>query len=457
MTNRASDKISLLQYAFMALPLSFAGLPLYIHAPDFYTRDLGLSIGALGLILLAIRLLDAVQDPVIGYLSDIKSHQRFAIMGLGLVTLVLGFAGLFYGPQFSVPVPVWFAFFMVAATTGFSMVSINLNMIGGFWKNSSGDRARISSAREGLGLVGLLLAALLPTLLQRSVSAELSFIILFWVFALLIIVAAVLFARFMRKVSIEGTKQQATDSSIKSKFSFFRILLGPDRMFFAICFLAQFAASVPAVLVMFFMRDYLGADAYAGMFLMIYFLSGAALMGLWIKLSDRYGMYYSWLISMVLSIATFAWAYLLQPGDLAAYGFICALSGMALGADLALPPAIIANRINAQKTERQATQYYAIQSFLPKVSMALAGGLSFTVLGFIGFEAGAENSPAALHGLVAVYALLPCLIKIISAIFLFYLIQKEEHHNEKTERSTTHGTTRNFRRVRRRRWIAGRL
>ena len=435
---------NIFQYAFLALPLSFAGLPLYIHMPDFYTRDLGLHIGLLGVILLGIRAFDAVQDPVIGYISDRYPHRRLNIVMLGLSALILGLAGLFYGPQFLAPAALWFAFFMILATTGFSLISINLNMIGGFWRDTSGDRARISSAREGFGLLGLLLAALLPAFLQLYYSAQISFITLFWVFAALIAVAGYCFIRFMRALPVSMRTDQNSDQNLSAmdSFSFFSILFGPDRFFFMICFLTQFAASIPAVLVMFFIRDYLGAGEYAGVFLAIYFLSGAALIGVWIKLSDHFGMYNSWLISMFVSIITFIGAYLLQPGDLVAYGVICALSGLALGADLALPPAILAGRINAQKTEVKATQYYAVQSFIPKVSMAIAAGVGLIFLGSIGFEAGAENSDHALHGLVAAYALLPCFIKMLSGTCLFYLIQTEGDYNEKIERSNTHGTTR---------------
>lgn len=438
MMPRPANAINLFQYAFLALPLSFAGLPLYIHMPDFYARDLGLHIGLMGVILLGIRLFDAVQDPVIGYVSDQYPQKRLNIVMLGLGILIFGLAGLFYGPQFSAPAALWFALFMILATTGFSLISINMNMIGGFWRETSGERARISSAREGFGLLGLLFAALLPTLLQRSFSPEISFIALFWIFACFGILAGFLFLRFML-----GLANTSKDVTPVNKFSFISILLGPDRFFFIICFLAQFAASIPAVLVMFFIRDYLGAGDYAGLFLIIYFLSGAALIGLWVKLSDYYGLYNSWLISMAVSIATFAWAYLLQPGDLIAYGIICALSGIALGADLALPPAILANRINAQKAEVKATQYYAVQSFLPKVSMAIAAGISLTLLGSFGFEAGGENSRQSLHGLIAIYALLPCFIKMLSGTCLFYLIKTEGDYNENTERSTAHESTSN--------------
>ena len=63
-------KAQLFKYAFLALPLAFAGLPIYIHAPDYYTTNLGISLTAIGYILLILRAVDAVQDPIIGQIPQ---------------------------------------------------------------------------------------------------------------------------------------------------------------------------------------------------------------------------------------------------------------------------------------------------------------------------------------------------------------------------------------------------
>ena len=63
-------------YGILALPLAFAGLPVYLHAPDFYATSYGLSLAALGSVLLGLRVVDAVQDPLIGTFSDAFAHRR---------------------------------------------------------------------------------------------------------------------------------------------------------------------------------------------------------------------------------------------------------------------------------------------------------------------------------------------------------------------------------------------
>ena len=65
-----------------ALMLAAAGIPLYIHLPRFAAVNLGIGLGAIGTILLLIRLIDLVQDPLIGWAIDRwpKAQSLFAIL-----------------------------------------------------------------------------------------------------------------------------------------------------------------------------------------------------------------------------------------------------------------------------------------------------------------------------------------------------------------------------------------
>lgn len=407
----------LIGYSFIALPLAFAGLPLYIHAPDFYTRDLGMSLGLIGAILLFVRLFDAVQDPVIGHLSDKYNTKRIQILWGGVIAMMTGMGALFYGPQFGAPIALWFATSIILATTGFSILTININMIGSFWSNDPAQRTTISGWREGFGLAGLLIASILPAALMPVYGADVSFEILFLSFAVMMAGAFFIFARLLK--AMPPTKALSPHNA--APFAFFRILIGENKHFFIVCFLTHLAAAFPGALVLFFIRDYLDAEARTGLFLLLYFLSGAALMAVWVKAAKHIGKERAWLASMILAIATFIWAFFLQPGDIWQFAIVCVLSGMALGADLALPPSILADRVSAQKDEANATQYYAALAFIPKLALALASGSAFLLLDHFAFQASAENSDAALQTLILLYALIPCLIKAGAAGYLYLI------------------------------------
>jgi len=59
-----------LAYALPALPLAALYLPLFSYVTPFYANERGVDIAALGAAWIAIRMFDAVSDPLAGWLSD---------------------------------------------------------------------------------------------------------------------------------------------------------------------------------------------------------------------------------------------------------------------------------------------------------------------------------------------------------------------------------------------------
>ncbi len=426
---QAISRISLIQYGFMALPLAFAGLPLYIHMPALYTETFAVDIGILGILLLGIRLFDAVQDPFIGYVSDTHPHHRLQIVIGGMAVLTLGLGGLSIGPLLSIPPLIWFGICMVCATSGFSIVSININTIGGLWHTNATGYTRISAWREAFGLVGLICASILPTLLQQYISVLDAFMVSFIVFVILSSIATIGYIHIMKIISIyKKNKNPQTDIKrplLNITHIFDHIFDRGNRVFFGICLLSYLSAGLPAVLVLFFIEYYLQATPYTGIFLLLYFVSGAMFMGAWIRISQKYGALTTWQIAMIVSVVTFFSAIFLQTGDIVFYGIICVASGIALGADIALPPAIIANRIKNTHTQSHATQYYAVLAFLSKIALALSAGVAFVMLDTAGFETTVPIPTTAAETLLWLYAGIPCGIRLMAviAIFIFKKIE----------------------------------
>ena len=78
-----------------AMMLAAAGIPLYIHLPRFASVNLGIGLGVIGTVLLVIRLIDLVQDPLIGWAIDRwpRAQSLFAMLAAG--GLAVGFPLLF--------------------------------------------------------------------------------------------------------------------------------------------------------------------------------------------------------------------------------------------------------------------------------------------------------------------------------------------------------------------------
>ena len=60
----------LIAYSTNQLPLNMAALPVVLNVSHFYGEVLKVPLGIMGLIFIAARVIDAIQDPVIGLISD---------------------------------------------------------------------------------------------------------------------------------------------------------------------------------------------------------------------------------------------------------------------------------------------------------------------------------------------------------------------------------------------------
>ena len=140
--------------------IAMAGLPIYIHAPKFFVDQYGVSLAALGLVLAALRLVDVVQDPVLGWLAGITRARRGLWVAGAAGTMALGMVGLFAVTAPMAPL-AWFALTMLVVFSAWSFLSICFYAQGVTRAEAMGPQGHIRLAgwREGGALVGVCLAA----------------------------------------------------------------------------------------------------------------------------------------------------------------------------------------------------------------------------------------------------------------------------------------------------------
>ena len=115
----------------------------------------------------------------------------------------------------------------------------------------------------------------------------------------------------------------------------------------------------------------------------------------------------------------FIWVLALSPGDLFGFSAICLFSGAILGADLSLPPAILAGVI-ARGGHRGTHEgaYFGIWNLATKLNLALAAGISLPLLNMLGYQP--EHLDArGIRALTYCYALAPSILKLLAAAILW--------------------------------------
>ena len=409
------------RYGLLGLPLAFVALPLYVILPNHYAREFGMPLATLGLVLLLARLFDAFIDPLLGKLSDklfARSAKSVLVFGaIAGVFLALGFVLLFFPPlavrQQQPMLIAWAAAMLLITYAAYSALSITHQSWGAMLGGTEAQRSRLVAWREGLGLIGVIFASILPVAFGLIASTA--------IFIIAILVAWMAWTLSIKPFANLLSRSGAENDSTHSIFKPFKNI--EFKRLFAVFVLNGIASAVPATLILFFVQDRLQAPKQMeAAFLGAYFVCAALTVPLWLQGIKRIGLTKSWLFGMVLSILVFAWAMQLGSGDTTAFMVICALSGIALSADLTIPSALLAGVI-ADAGDRGSAEgaYFGWWNFATKLNLALAAGLTLPLLGLMGYTPGTQQ-PQALTALTIVYCFVPIAIKIVAALALYLLM-----------------------------------
>ena len=402
----ARDTGPLWPWSLFAAIIAAAGLPIYIHAPKVFADSYGISLAALGATLAALRLIDVVQDPLLGWLSESMRARRRLLAALGVGLTASAMIGLFAVAPPVAPL-LWFAITLTGLFTGFSLLTI-LFYAQGVTRAAdmgAGGHLRLAGWRETGTLLGVSIAAVAPVVLA-SFSAQ-----PFAVFAFGYAALAVIAALAMR---LEWRAGGAVVASLSSFAPVLRDALA--RRLLMIALLNASPVAVTSTLFLFFVESRLDAAGMEGGLLLLFFLSAAASALIWAKVAARIGEKQALMAGMGLAILAFLWAVTLGSGDVAAFAVICIASGAAMGADLTLLPAIFARRLGTLGQGEAAG--FALWSFVSKLSLAIAAAVLLPGLQAAGFRSGAENSESALFALSLLYAALPCALKLLALLAL---------------------------------------
>jgi Na+/melibiose symporter-like transporter len=427
-----SAKVSfgrLVAYSTLQLPLSMAALPVVLNVSQFYGGVLKLSLELMGPIFIIARVIDAVQDPVMGLISDWFTHRgkrgRLFFVGLMVPVLAAGFYMLFDPPD------AWFgnqglmAAWLMAGLFlvhfGYSGVSIGYHSHGAELTDDYNERTKVTVGREVFGLLGFAVAVVLPVILtdprvfgetQGYMMLGLSFIPIAIAFSLPCLLGA----------------GPSVHPPIVHKENAFVAFFAPlkNRLFrrLLLVFVVNGAALGVAVGVMLFYVHHvlLGTKMDAGVILLIYFFAGACSVPGWLLLSRRLGKAAAWFIGIVLTALAMAAALFVEPGQLLLFKAISVITGIGIGADYGLPPSILADVINSEEggdTRGKTGTYFGLWALATKLATAIGAACSLPILPPLGFDP--MRGLFGTFALIVVYIVLPVSIKVIAGVLIWFI------------------------------------
>lgn len=425
-------------YGLPAFFLAVVGIPIYVYLPKFYTDVVGVDIALMGQILLAVRLFDAVTDPLLGLASDRTQSpygRRRPYIFIGALALAVSLYQLFTPPPGGSPQTetIWFTGWIVALFLFWTVVTVPYEALGPELTFDYNDRTRLFAVRDGLLIAGTLAAAASPALFRQILglpeTPEGDRRLFFWiaaVYAPLLVAACWSCVMMLRELPV---RKRSSHSLNPVRFG----NIWQNRPF--IILLASYTISalgsnLPATLILYYV-EYVLESSRADLFLLLYFVTGIVFLPAWTLAARRIGKKNAWLAAMGINTLTFVWVFFLGPGDELVYGVLVVASGVGFGATLALPSSIQADVIDYDELltgKRQEGQYVGLWTISKKLAAALGVGVGLAVLGWAGYAPGETQPPRVLMSLRMLYALVPCLCNLAGFwIALAYPIGPEDH------------------------------
>lgn len=392
-----------------ALMLAAAGIPLYIHLPRFASVELGISLATIGSLLLVIRLVDLVQDPVLGWAIDRWPRAQLGFAIAAAAGLAIGFPLLFsLQPD---PGVIWrLLAILVLLFSAYSLGMILLYGRSATLAASPEPRELMTLAawREAGMLAGVVLAAMAPALLAGSGGAAGGYTRFGMLLGATAVLAAILTIPMWQRPVISGSRLSLP--GLRSS--------GAMRLL-VLALVNSLPVAITSTLFLFFVEDRLQLPGLAGPFLILFFLCAGLSVPGWARLSRRIGARAVLLVAMPLSIVGFIGAAFVAPGGAIAFAAICVASGAALGADMVVLPAMFS--IVLTRAGLNASTAFGIWSLAGKLGLALAAFLVLPVLDASGFAPGQDNAPSAITTLTIAYAIVPCILKLCALALVLAL------------------------------------
>lgn len=433
---------TIIGYGLPGLVTAIPIIPIAIVLPSYYAVELGVGLTVTGIALGVARLFDFFSDLIVGLIIDRYQWRRFAEplrfkpwLALGALAAAIAMYMLAHPNQ--VVTSLYLGIWSSVLFMGWTLMMVPYTAWGAVLSNDPHARSQLTIAREVAGLIGMLIALSAPLLISENANP---LNVMFW---LSLILGLPALSYTLIKVpeqyatgSEDGIPQSASPA-VKTSDVLDLLRFRPFRSTLGCWFLNSLANGLPAVLFPIVVQQYLKFDERELFILLfVYFGSGICASPIWLYLAKRAGKVPAWRVAIGFNILAFLFVLTIDPTTSGIFSpslfyLICALTGVTLSADLALPPSIQADVMaqdRAENNRHRIATAFALWSMTSKLALGLAVMVGFVSLG-MNVDELSEMTGREERYLLLLYVCLPCFLK---ANVLYWLGQTRLAHNAVT-------------------------
>ena len=426
-----------------------------------YAKFFGLSLTTIALALFVGRIVDAVTDPAVGFLSDrayARTGNRAQLVVIGAILLVisgyflyvptsiLGFEAFDASAEdgTSKVSGIYFLFWLVVTYCAWTLFEIPHLAWGGELAHSSNDKTRLYSIRAMVAtLGGLLFFAIpyLPIFETREITPQtLQLTIIASAFLMLPLLYMSIKHTPKPNAPVSSQIERQTDnrksttelaSTLKSMASNRHFVLFVTSFLFS-----GLGGGCSAAMAYIFIDSYLGLAEKYPMIGITVSLVAIPSIALWYKLCGIFGKKRCWLIGLFINIICFSGYSQLAPESSPFIPLLILTTIMAVtGPALSVAPLSLLSDIIDYGTltsgKNQAGSYFSVLTFLAKTNVAIGTTAGLGIAGWYGFDATATvHSTESIFGLQLSVIYLPIALMVAATAVVFFIPMNEEQHRK---------------------------
>ncbi|MFZ4641041.1 MAG: MFS transporter [Nodosilinea sp.] len=407
----------------------------------FLTTTAGLSAAAAGSVLAIGKVWDAVNDPLIGYLSDRSRSRwgrRYPWIALGALPFGLTFFLTWIVPGWESDTARFWYYVVISLVFQmfYTVVNLPYTTLTAELTQDYDERTELTAFRLGASLLGAISALALGLVVSKLVTdsrqqylilaglcSVLSVLPLFW---------CVLgtYPTAVRRGALQP--QQTTEVGLSFVQQVRLVLANRAFMFVVGIYLfAWLALQMTATIIPFYATFWMGLPSY---FLVALLVQGSAIvMMVGInRISRRWGKQEAFYLGLGTWIIAQAFLFFIQPGQTAALYLVCIVVSFGVAAAYVVPWAMLPDVIELdelQTGQRREGLFYAFMTLLQKVGLALG----LLVVGFAlqasGFDSRASQQPASALLTIRIFIGPVPMVLLLAALGLarFYPISRQVH------------------------------
>lgn len=412
----------------------------------FLTDIAGLKPGLAGIIVMIGKIWDAINDPLIGWLSD-RTRSRFGrrypwmILGaipLGLSCVLLWTISPSNNQTFQI---IYYTIIALVFYTAFTAVLLPYSALSAELTQNYNDRTNLISFRSAFSIGGSIFALILAELIFSWVKNEqIQYLILGSIAGIISIVAIFIsilgtYQRYHQVQEDYSRNYRSSSLSLQEKlrlivtnFPFICVMI----IYLCSWLSVQTIAAILPYFVINCMR--LTEEHFTRMAIMV---QGTALMMMivWSHLSHRLGKKIIYLLGIPFTIVAELGLFLLQPGQVTLMYLIAIMAGIGIATAYIVPWSMLPDVVDLDQLktgERREGIFFAMVVQLQKIGIAVALLVVGKILDSSGYIPGntGQQPQTALWAIRMIIGPLPITLLIISFVFAYlYPITQEIHQD----------------------------